>query len=119
MTDAPVLVTGAAGGRQGSTGFNVTRLLLERGQPVRSFVHRLDERSDRLAALGADVVVGDLHDLRSVTDAMASVQRAYFTFPVQEGLLEATATFAAAGRAAGVEQIVNQQRELFVEAGVR
>jgi uncharacterized protein YbjT (DUF2867 family) len=35
------------------------------------------------------------------------VRRAYFAYPVQEGLLDAAATFAAAARSAGVEQVVN------------
>jgi uncharacterized protein YbjT (DUF2867 family) len=107
MTVAPVLVTGAAGGSQGSTGFHVTRLLLDKGRPVRAFVHRLDSRSDRLRALGADVVEGDLRDFRSATDALDGIRQAYFAYPVQEGLLEAAATFAAAARSAGVEQVVN------------
>ncbi|HUO40915.1 MAG TPA: NAD(P)H-binding protein, partial [Mycobacterium sp.] len=107
MSDAPILVTGAAGGSQGSTGFHVTRSLLEQGRPVRAFVHRLDDRSDRLSALGADVVEGDLHDVRSVTGAMAGIRRAYFAYPVQSGLLEAAAAFGHAARAAGVEQVVN------------
>jgi putative transposase len=107
MTVTPILVTGAAGGIQGSTGFHVTRLLLDRGYPVRAFVHRLDERSDRLRTLGAEVVDGDLRDFRSVAAAMGGIQRAYFAYPVQEGLLEAAATFAASARATGVEQVVN------------
>ncbi len=107
MSDTPVLVTGAAGGTQGSTGFHITRSLLEQGRPVRAFVHRVDDRSDRLAALGADVVEGDLHDVRSVTDAMAGIRRAYFAYPVQAGLLEAVGIFAYAARSAGVEQVVN------------
>lgn len=107
MTVEPVLVTGAAGGSQGSTGFHVTRLLLDRGRTVRAFVHRLDDRSDRLRALGAEVVEGDLRDFRSVAAAMGGIRRAYFAYPVQEGLLEAAATFAAAARSAGVEQVVN------------
>lgn len=107
MSVAPILVTGAAGGSQGSTGLHVTRFLLDRGRPVRTFVHRLDDRSDRLGALGAEVVAGDLRDFTSVTAAMSGVRRAYFAYPVQEGLLEAAATFAAAARSAGVEQVVN------------
>ena len=107
MTVAPVLVTGAAGGIQGSTGFHVTRLLLDKGRPVRAFVHRLDERSDRLRTLGAEVVDGDLRDFRSVAAAMGGIRRAYFAYPVQEGLLEAASTFAAAARSGGVEQVVN------------
>ncbi len=107
MTVAPILVTGAAGGSQGSTGLHVTRLLQDKGHPVRAFVHRLDERSDRLRALGAEIVEGDLRDFRSVAAAVNGIRRAYFAFPVQEGLLDAAATFAAAARSVGVEQVVN------------
>ena len=107
MTDAPLLITGAAGGSQGSTGLNIPRLLLAAGYPVRAFVHRLDERSDRLRALGAEVVEGDLHDRPSLDGALTDVRRTYFTYPVQEGLVEAAATFAAAARSAGIEQVVN------------
>ncbi|MGA9674227.1 MAG: NmrA family NAD(P)-binding protein [Mycobacterium sp.] len=107
MTVEPVLVTGAAGGSQGSTGFHVTRLLLDRGRTVRAFVHRLDDRSDRLHSLGAEVIEGDLRDFRSVAAAMGGIHRAYFAYPVQEGLLEGAATFAAAARSAGVEEVVN------------
>ena len=38
----PILVTGAAGGTQGSTGRLVASLLLEQGLPVRALVHRFD-----------------------------------------------------------------------------
>jgi uncharacterized protein YbjT (DUF2867 family) len=107
MSSAPILVTGAAGGSQGSTGFHVTRSLRDRGRPVRAFVHRLDERSERLRALGAEIIEGDLRDFRSVAAAVNGIRRAYFAYPVQEGLLDAAATFAAAARSAGVEQVVN------------
>src|SRR6266496_1200360 len=104
-------ITGAAGRRngtsaQGSTGYRVARLLLERGQSVRAFVHTLDERSDELRDLGAEVVPGDLLDLRSVRPAMEGVRRSYFTYPVQPGLVEATAIFATAARDAGSELVV-------------
>ena len=56
----PILVTGAAGGTQGSTGRRIAALLLEEGIPVRAFVHKLDARSEALQALGAEVVQGDL-----------------------------------------------------------
>jgi uncharacterized protein YbjT (DUF2867 family) len=35
------------------------------------------------------------------------IRVAYFSYPVQEGLLEAAATFAAVARSAGVERVVN------------
>ena len=62
----PILVTSAAGGRQGKTGRHVSERLLARGVPVRAFVHTIDERSERLRALGAEIVQGDFLDIRSV-----------------------------------------------------
>ncbi|HWO37816.1 MAG TPA: NAD(P)H-binding protein, partial [Candidatus Acidoferrum sp.] len=78
----PILVTGAAGGTQGSTGRLVASLLMEKGIPVRAFVHKLDARSDELRKQGADVVEGDLLNPASVQAAMRNVNRAYFTYPV-------------------------------------
>ncbi|MEV7680079.1 NmrA family NAD(P)-binding protein [Streptomyces sp. NPDC088341] len=112
MNDAPFLITGAAGGIQGSTGLRVARKLLDDGHPVRALVHRLDERSVRLEELGADVVQADYHDHKSLVAALAGVRRAYFTYPVQEGLLEATTRFAAVAREAGVERVVNMSQWL-------
>ena len=56
----PILVAGAAGGTQGSTGRLVASLLLKQGIPVRALVHKLDSRSDQLRKQGAEVVAGDL-----------------------------------------------------------
>lgn len=100
-------MTGATGGRQGSTGLRVARLLLERKVPVRAMVRRLDERADAIRGFGAEVVQGDLLDYPTVRRAMEGTRRAFFTFPVEDGLLDATAIFAAAARDAGVELIAN------------
>lgn len=48
----PILVTGAAGGQQGSTGRVIATLLIEQCLPVRAFVHKLDGRSDDLRQKG-------------------------------------------------------------------
>jgi uncharacterized protein YbjT (DUF2867 family) len=106
----PILVTGAAGGRQGSTGRVITRLLLEQGIPVRALVHKLDSRSDELRQQGAEVVQGDLLSPASVQAAMQNIKRAYFTYPVTDGLLEAATIFAASARNAGLELIVNNSQ---------
>src|SRR5215475_3594759 len=106
----PILVTGAAGGAQGSTGRRVASLLLERGIPVRALVHKLDSRSDELRTQGAEVVEGDLLNPASVDAAMRNVRRAYFTYPVTDGLLEAATIFAAAARAAALELVVNNSQ---------
>ena len=106
----PILVTGAAGGRQGSTGRVITSLLLEQGIQVRALVHKLDSRSDALRQQGAEVVEGDLLDPASVQAVMRNVKRAYFTYPVTDGLLEAATIFAAAARDAALEFVVNNSQ---------
>src|SRR5712672_101237 len=107
MTHGIVLVTGAAGGRQGRTGRHVSEMLLARGVPVRAFVHGIDERSDRLRALGAEVVEGDFLDIRSVQRAVQGISSIYFAYPVQDGLLDATATMAWAAREAGISRLID------------
>src|SRR5215831_7209700 len=106
----PILVTGAAGGPQGSTGRHITNLLLEQGVQVRALVHKLDARSDSLRESGVEVVEGDLLDPASIRSALGGIKRAYFTYPVADGLLEATAIFAATARDAGTELVVNNSQ---------
>jgi uncharacterized protein YbjT (DUF2867 family) len=106
----PILVTGAAGGAQGSTGRLIASLLMEQGIPVRASVHQLDSRSDELRKQGAEVVEGDLLNPASVQAAMRNVKRAYFTYPVADGLLEAATIFAAAARDAGLELVANNSQ---------
>jgi uncharacterized protein YbjT (DUF2867 family) len=106
----PILVTGAAGGRQGSTGRVIATFLIEQGLPVRAFVHKLDGRSDDLRQKGAEIIEGDLLNPASVQAAMKDVKRAYFTYPVADGLLEATTIFATSARDAGLELVVNNSQ---------
>ena len=106
----PILITGAAGGAQGSTGRLVTELLLKQGIPIRAFVHKLDARSNELRQQGAEVVEGDLLNPGSVQAAMRNVKRAFFTYPVTDGLLEATSIFAATAHDAGLELVVNNSQ---------
>ncbi len=94
---APILVTGATG-RHGSTGAHVARRLREEGKQVRILARTLSERTDALAALGAEVVVGDLHDRRSLVTALTDVELAYFTYPVDAGVVQAAANYTAAVR---------------------
>ncbi len=106
----PILVTGAAGGQQGSTGRIIAMLLLEQGLAVRAFVHKLDARSDELRQKGAEIIEGDLLNPASVQTAMKDVKRAYFTYPVADGLLEATTIFATSARDTGVEFLINNSQ---------
>src|SRR5690242_3792639 len=103
----PVLVTSAAGGRQGKTGRHVSEMLLARGVGVRAFVHKIDERSEHLRTRGAEIFEGDFLDIRSVQRATEGVGAIYFAYPVQDGLMDATATMALAAREAKIDRLVN------------
>ena len=100
-----ILVTGAAGGNQGATGNRLTRLLREKGVPVRAFVRKVDERSEVLRGTGAEVFAGDLVSIQSVRAALKGIEKVYFCYPVQADLLEATAILAQAAKEEGVKFI--------------
>ena len=106
MNKSKILVTGSTG----KTGAPVVQQLLEKGYPVRAFVRQLDKRSEQLQALGAEIMVGDFHDLISIRKAMQDVKRVYFCYPPSDGLLEATAHIAVAARDEGVEAVVNMSQ---------
>jgi NAD(P)H dehydrogenase (quinone) len=106
MESKVFLVTGATG----DTGSKVTQFLLEKGYKGRAFVHKKDERSTKLADLGAEIVVGDLLDFQSVRGALGGVSGAYFVYPIAPGLIEATAFFAQSASEAHVGHIVNMSQ---------
>jgi uncharacterized protein YbjT (DUF2867 family) len=106
----PVLVTGAAGGQQGATGRLIATLLLKQGIPVRAFVRKVDARADELREEGAEIFIGDLLNPGSVQEAMKDVRRAYFTYPVADGLMDAATNFAAMARSHELELVVNNSQ---------
>ena len=101
-----LLIIGAAG----QTGRHTVESLLERGHRVRALVHRSDERSERLAGLGAEVVEGDVLALDDVARATEGIDALYLTYPIRTGLLEATANVAQAAEENGVGAIVNMSQ---------
>ncbi|MGH7226058.1 MAG: NmrA family NAD(P)-binding protein, partial [Gemmataceae bacterium] len=92
------------------TGRVIAQLLLEQGIPVRALVHKLDARSDELRQQGAEIMEGDLLNPASVQQALENVKRGYFTYPVADGLLEASTIFAATAREVGLEIVVNNSQ---------
>ncbi|MGW3635228.1 NmrA family NAD(P)-binding protein [Streptomyces sp. NPDC005122] len=98
-----ILVTTA----NGETGRPMVDYLLKDGFHVRALVRTDDERAQRLRDKGAEVVFGDLLNFRDVRAAMEGVQRAYFNYPVGDGLVEAAVMFAQAAKEQNLELIVN------------
>jgi uncharacterized protein YbjT (DUF2867 family) len=101
-----ILITGATG----KTGSTAVLPLLAQGHHVRALVHRVDERSERLAKAGAEVVVGDLHDLDAVSSATKGIDGLYFVHPIAPGLLDATATILQVAEENQVGAIVNMSQ---------
>jgi len=81
--------------------------LREKGLPVRAMVRQIDERSEALAKLGAEVVKGDLTDLSDVHKAIKGCKRIYFGMGVTDSYLEASINTAAVAKHHGVEVFVN------------
>ncbi len=98
-----ILVTSAAG----KTGLSTALQLLERDHPVRALVRRKDARSQLLHKAGAEVIVGDMHDIDSLREAFKGCQRAYWCAPVEAHPLHKMSLFAIAAAEAKVEHIVH------------
>jgi uncharacterized protein YbjT (DUF2867 family) len=107
---SPRFLIAGAPGRHGATAKHAARQLLAMGLLVRVLVRQADDRADELNQLGAEIAVGDLRDYQSVRVALDGVQRAYFTYPLAEGLLEATAIFAAVAKQTGLQSVVNMSQ---------
>lgn len=101
MPKPTILVTGAAG----RTGAATVHQLLARGFPVRALARRCDRRAAALETAGAEVVTGDLYDLRDLRRAMQNVQRAYHCPPFDANALHNAAAFAIAAEEAKLEVV--------------
>jgi NAD(P)H dehydrogenase (quinone) len=98
-----VLITGATG----DTGRAAVRESLALGLQVRAMVHKYDARSGALETLGAEIVLGDLLEIDTIRAAMQGTDAAYFVWPVQPGLIEATVNFIQAAKEAGGNVAIN------------
>jgi NAD(P)H dehydrogenase (quinone) len=102
MNKPRIIVTGATG----KTGSVVVAELLKAGYPVRAMVHREDDRSARLRAQGAEIVVADMSDVERIADALRDVQRAYYCPPYDPYRIQGAVAFALAAKESRLEQIV-------------
>jgi len=102
MSKPRMVVTGATG----KTGSVVVNELLKAGYPVRAMVHREDDRSARLRAQGAEIVIADMSDVERIADALRDVQRAYYCPPYDPYMIQGAVAFAVAAKESRLEQIV-------------
>jgi NAD(P)H dehydrogenase (quinone) len=116
--NTPILVTGAAGS-VGSVGRSVIKLLRERDLQVRALVHRLDERSQALSEMGAELVVADLTNGADVVRALRGCKRMYFGMSISPPYLQATIAAAAAKEIPDFEIVVNISQMTFADESNR
>src|SRR5258707_5045308 len=102
MNKPRIIVTGATG----KTGSVVVTELLKAGYPVRAMVHREDDRSARLRAQGAEIVIADMSDVERVADALKGVRRAYYCPPYDPYMIQGAVAFAVAAKESRLHQIV-------------
>jgi NAD(P)H dehydrogenase (quinone) len=100
------LITGAAG----KTASVVAETLTGRGFFVRALVRKEDDRSKRLAGLGAEIVIGDMLSLADMKAATNGMDSAYFCYPTSDRILEASAIMAEAARENGMGFVCNMSQ---------
>ncbi len=101
-----IFVTGATG----KTGFFAARTLLEKGYRVKAMARKESATTRELQALGAEIVHADFLNLASMEQALKGVDRAYFVYPPENGLLKATAIFILAAQANNMKTLVNMSQ---------
>lgn len=106
MTKPTILITGATG----KTGLFAAKTLLKQGYPIKAMARKESDTTNELRALGAEIVHADFLDLASMEKALKGVERAYFVYPPDNGLLEATVNFILAAKANSVKAIVNMSQ---------
>jgi len=97
-----ILVLGASG----KTGNATAMELLKKGEPVRAFVRRIDNRSDALKAAGAEIFKGELSNFEDISNALVGVDKAYFVVPWVPDQMHIAATFAVAAAQSDLKLIV-------------
>lgn len=103
MIKPRILVTSAGG----HTGTPAVFQLLEKGYPVRAFLHRDDMRADQFRKAGAEVHIGNQLDMRDVRKALQDVQRVFHCQPFRPNLLHSTMLFALAAEEAKLEVVAH------------
>jgi len=107
-----ILITSA----NGHTGFPSAKELLKLGFEVKAMVRNLHNvRAMELKKLGAEIFVGDMHDVRDIRKALKDVKRAYFCAPFGKNTLFKTTAFIIAAEEAKLEHVVYMSQWLLSE----
>lgn len=101
-----ILITGATG----TTSQYTIQHLVDKNINVRAMVRKLDQRSEKLQALGVEVVEGDFFDINSLRNALDGIKRAYFLFPFRDHLPKAATYFAKVAREKNLEMVVEMSQ---------
>ena len=101
-----ILITSAIA----KTSYHTAQLLLAQGKKIRVLTRKKSEKVEQLASQGADVAIGDFHDIFSLERSFEGIKKVYFTYPFVPGLLEAASNTAAVAREAGVELLINMSQ---------
>ena len=96
-----ILITGATG----KTGGEVARKLAAANIPFKALVRDAEKAAD-IAALGAELVVGDVADREFLSMALSGVDKAFLVLPNNEEQLTLENQFTDACAEAGVKHIV-------------
>jgi uncharacterized protein YbjT (DUF2867 family) len=96
-----LLVTGATG----TTGNEVLRGLRDRELDVRALVHD-ESKTDAVKELGAEPVVGEMGDPKTLEPALEGIERAYLVSPLSPMQAEYEQVFVETAKAAGVKHVV-------------
>jgi len=101
-----ILITGATG----TTSQYAIQHLVDKNIKVRAMVRKFDQRSEKLKALGVEVVEGDFFDIESLRNALEGIKRAYFLYPFKDHLPKAAAYFAKVAREKKLEMVVEMSQ---------
>lgn len=107
-----ILVTAA----NGHTGYPAAKELLRLGFSVRAMVRNANGTGAiALKKLGAEIFIGDMHDIRDYRTALKDVERAYFCAPFSKNTLFKTIAFITAAEEANLEHVVYMSQWLLME----
>ena len=104
MNKEKILITAA----NSHTGFPAAKELLELGFPVRAFVRNPNnQKAKELKSLGAEILAGNMNDVRDVRKSMEGIKRAYLCQPYAPYSLFTGMTFAVAAEEMKLEHVVS------------